>query len=66
LKHLDFFPDTKVPPYRWFASDSDALLNDWVMIGSDLYGAVQEYKIESPCVRTNNEVSGTAAVSTAW
>jgi hypothetical protein len=63
MKHFNFFPNTEVPSHRWFASDTDAILNDWAMIGSDLYGAVQQYKIESACVRTNSEISGTAVTA---
>ena len=62
LKRFRFFPDTEVPALRWFTSDSEALFNDWVMIGSDLYGAIQQYKIESPSVGTDNETART----TAW
>jgi hypothetical protein len=57
LVHLSFFPDTKAPRGRRFMSDEEAVLNDWVMVGSDLYGAIQQYKIESPCARTDWEAA---------
>jgi len=65
LKYFTLFPNTKVPSRRWFSSDSEALFNDWVMVGSDLYGAIQQYKIESPHVRADNGSSGTE-FSSPW
>jgi hypothetical protein len=63
LKWLTFFPDSKIPSHRWFASDSDAVFNDWVMVGSDLYGAIQQFKIESPHVRPEHRESGISSSS---
>ena len=65
LKYFTFFPKTEVPARSWCASDSEALLNDWVMVGSDLYGAIQQHKIESPHVRADNGTSRNA-FSAAW
>ena len=65
LMQFTFFPGTKTPCHRRFASDQEAMLNDWVMIGSDLYGAIQQYKIESHCVRTDRKTTDTPAAA-AW
>lgn len=58
LIHFAFFPGTKAPRHARFTSDHDAMLNDWAMIGSDLYGAIRQYRIESGCVRTDHETAG--------
>ena len=40
------FPRTTVPSPT-FPPESEAMLNDWVVVGTDLFAAMQEYKIAS-------------------
>jgi hypothetical protein len=63
LMHFAFFPETKVPSHLRFRSDRDAILSDWAMIGSDLYGAIQQYRIETPSVRTDRETARNPATT---
>ncbi|MGO9230591.1 MAG: hypothetical protein ACLQKA_15480 [Bryobacteraceae bacterium] len=55
LGHYTFFPATPVLSHSRFLSDQDAVLNDWAMVGTDLYGAIQQYKMKSPIVRAVTE-----------
>jgi hypothetical protein len=47
IKNFGFFPDTPVKACRLFENDSDALLSDWAIVGSDLYEAIQQYRIDA-------------------
>jgi hypothetical protein len=44
LAYFDFFPHTKGPSIT-LASDSEASLNDWAIVGTDLFGVMQQCKI---------------------
>jgi hypothetical protein len=44
LSRYRFFPRTKVPSWT-FPSDDEAILNDWAIVGTDLFEAMQQYKI---------------------
>jgi hypothetical protein len=64
LKHYSFFPETPIPSSPRFVSDHEAVLNDWAMVGSDLYGAIQKYRMNSPFVRLDTETDERATA--AW
>jgi hypothetical protein len=54
MKHFAFFPHTEVQ-IRWKPmSDGDAIFNDWVAIGSDLYSAIRKYRIDSSLGESNS------------
>jgi hypothetical protein len=44
LTRYTFFPRTKVPSCT-LPSESEAMLNDWAVVGTDLFEAMQQYKI---------------------
>lgn len=55
LTPLTLFPHhaRRYPRRFRMASDAEALYNDWVMVGSDLYEAIQKCsKLSSPSVRS--------------
>ena len=55
-KSFAFFPRTKIIEVS-LPSDFDAVSSDWAMVGSDLYQALQKYKMDSRCVRTESDTS---------
>jgi hypothetical protein len=63
LKQFAFFPDTKISACQSFSSDDDALMNDWVMVGADLYGAVRQYRINA--ARVHPDAASTEPTTTA-
>jgi hypothetical protein len=64
MKRFTFFPHTRIQTNNVeFASDWDALLNDWVMVGSDLYEAMRECKIASPRVNSDSRASEPTATA---
>ena len=62
LARYTVFPHTKIPSCS-FPSESEAIMNDWVVVGTDLFAAMQEYKIIAPHVADpeSAEHSSTAA-----
>jgi hypothetical protein len=38
------FPHTRIPSHP-LPSDSEAILNDWAIVGTDLFAAMEKYKI---------------------
>jgi hypothetical protein len=60
-----FFPSTAIPDFGHFASDSDAGLNDWAMVGSDLYDALKEYNMSHPHDGTKPSQRAASAGSTS-
>ena len=63
LKHYTFYPRTPIPSQTRFVSDEEAVLNDWAIVGGDLYGAIQQYRINSPLVRTDTETDEPATAA---
>jgi len=63
LAHYAFFPKTPVLSHPRFLSDEDAVLNDWAIVGTDLYGAMQQYRMNPPLVRAVTETDEYAAAS---
>lgn len=55
MAHYAFFPRTPVLSHPRFLSDEDAVLNDWAIVGTDLYGAIRQYRMNSPLVRAVTE-----------
>jgi hypothetical protein len=55
-KSFALFPRSTVVEVS-LPSDWDAISSDWAMVGSDLYQAIQRYKMNSHCVRTESDHS---------
>jgi len=47
LKNFGFFPNTPVEDCYIFQDEADALLNDWAIVGADLYDAIRQYRIDN-------------------
>ena len=62
LARYTFFPHTKVPSCT-FPSDSEAILNDWAVVGTDLFAAMQKYKIVASHVADSESAGHPAATS---
>ena len=61
-KSFAFFPHTKTIKVS-LPSDWDAIASDWAVVGSDLYQALQKYKMNSACVRTECDTSEPATTA---
>ncbi|MGA2133905.1 MAG: hypothetical protein ABSH50_16545, partial [Bryobacteraceae bacterium] len=43
FRRFALFPHNSVPSLN-FASDEEAILNDWAVVGADLFDSMQKYK----------------------
>lgn len=57
-----FFPHTKIPSCR-FPSGYEAILNDWTVVGTDLFATMQQYKINASDVPDPGSARHPAATS---
>jgi hypothetical protein len=64
LVRYTFFPHTKAPSCA-FASDSEAILNDWAIVGTDLFRSMQQYKIVASHVADPKSAERPATTSTS-
>src|ERR1035438_1502781 len=61
-KSFAFFPHTKTIKVS-LPSDWDAIASDWAVVGSDLYQALQKYKMNSARVRAECDTSEPATTA---
>ena len=62
LARYTFFPRTRTPSCI-FPSDSEAILNDWAVVGTDLFAAIEKYKIVAPHVADPESAEHSATTS---